>query len=63
MTAGTLTIAAGDTTGTLTVSTAEDLLAEADETFTVTITGTTLPSGVSLGTATATGTDRGRRHL
>ena len=32
------------------------MLAESDETFTVTITGTTLPSGVSLGTATATGT-------
>ena len=56
VTSGTLTIAAGATTGTLTVSTAEDLLAEADETFTVTITGTTLPSGVTLGTATATGT-------
>ena len=56
VTAGTLTIAAGDTTGTLTVSTAGDLLAEADETFTVTMTGTTLPSGVTLGTATATGT-------
>ena len=56
VTAGTLTISAGDTTGTLTVSTAEDRLAEADETFTVTMTGTTLPSGVTLGTATATGT-------
>ena len=56
VTAGTLTISAGDTTGTLTVSTAEDRLAEADETFTVTITGTTLPSGVTLGTATAPGT-------
>ena len=56
VTSGTLTIATGDTTGTLTVSTEEDLLAEADETFTVTMTGTTLPSGVTLGTATATGT-------
>ena len=56
VTAGTLTIAAGDTTGTLVVPTAEDRLAEADETFTVTMTGTTLPSGVTLGTATATGT-------
>ena len=56
VTAGTLTISAGGTTGTLTVSTEEDLLAEDDETFTVTITGTTLPSGVSLDTATATGT-------
>ena len=56
VTAGTLTIAAGDTTGTLTVSTEEDLLEEDDETFRVTITGTTLPPGVSLDTATATGT-------
>ena len=56
VTSGTLTIATGATTGTLTVSTAEDLLAEADETFTVTITGPTLPSGVTLGTATAIGT-------
>ena len=56
VTSGTLTIATGDATGTLTVSTEEDLLAEADEAFTVTITSTTLPSGVSLGTATATGT-------
>ena len=56
VTSGTLTIAAGDTTGTLAVPTAQDMLAEADEAFTVTITGTTLPSGVSLGTATATGT-------
>ena len=49
VTAGALTIAAGATTGTLMVSTEEDLLAEDDETFTVTITGTTLPSGVTLG--------------
>ena len=58
VTAGTLTIAAGDTTGTLTVSTEEDLLAEDDETFRVTITGTTLPSGVTLGTATGPGRSR-----
>ena len=45
VTSGTLTIATGDTTGTLTVATSEDLLAEGNETFTVT-----------LGTATATGT-------
>ena len=38
------------------MSTAQDKLAEADETFTVTMTGTTLPSGVTLGTATAPGT-------
>ena len=53
---GSLTIEAGDTSGTLTVSTTADTLTESDETFTVTITATTLPSGVSLGMATATGT-------
>ena len=53
---GTLTIAAGETTGTLTVSTTQDALAEADETFMVTIAGTTLPPGVTLGTRTATAT-------
>ena len=56
VTAGTLTIAAEATTGMLTVATAEDMLAEGDETFTVTITGTTLPAGVTLGRVTATGT-------
>ena len=56
VTAGTLTIAAEATTGMLTVATVEDMLAEGDETFTVTITGTTLPSGVTLGRVTATGT-------
>ena len=53
---GTLSIAAGQISGALTVSTAEDTLTEADETFTVTIAGTMLPIGVSLGDATATGT-------
>ena len=56
VTAGTLTIAAGETTGTLRVSTVEDTQAESDETFTVTLTGTVLPPGVSLGVDTATGT-------
>ena len=53
---GTLMIPAGETTGTLTVPTIQDALAERDETFTVTITGTTLPAGVTLGTRTATAT-------
>ena len=53
---GSLTIAAGQQSGTLTVSTTEDQFVEAAETLTATITGTTLPSGVSLGVATATGT-------
>ena len=54
--AGTLRIAAGDTTGTLRVSTVEDTLVEGNETFTVTLTGTMLPPGVNLGTTEATGT-------
>ena len=53
---GSLTIKANDTSGTLTVSTSDDTLTEADETLTVTITGETLPPGVSLDVATATGT-------
>ena len=59
VTAGTLTISAGDTTGTLTVSTAEDLLAEDDETFTVTMAapGSDAAFGREPGHgATATGT-------
>ncbi len=58
VTSGSLTILANATSGTLTVSTTGDTLAEADETLTVTITGPALPSGVSLGVATATGTIR-----
>ena len=53
---GTLTIAAGATTNTFTVATVDDALAESDETFTVTIAEGTLPEGVSIVTATATGT-------
>ena len=56
VTGGTLTIAAGRTTATFQVSTTEDMLTEPDETFTVTISSTTLPRGVALGLATATGT-------
>ena len=56
VTAGSLTIAKGQTAGTIAVTTLADTLAEAAETFTVTLTGTTLPDGVTLGTATATGT-------
>ena len=41
---------------TLTVSTLTDTLAEAEETFTVTLTAPDLPAGVSLGTAEATAT-------
>ncbi len=56
VTSGSLTIKAGDTSGVLSVSTKEDSLTEADETFTVTMTGTTLPTGTVLGVATAAGT-------
>ena len=48
-TSGTVTIAAGATTNTFTVTTADDALVEGDETFTVTIAGTNLPTGVTLG--------------
>ena len=56
VTGGSVTIAAGQTTATLTVQTTADAAAEGDETLKVTITGTTLPPGVVLGTATAIGT-------
>ena len=53
---GTVTFGAGSTASqTLTVPTLGDSLAEEEETFTVTLTGSNLPAGVSLGTATATG--------
>ena len=53
---GTLEFQAGDTSKTIEVTTLEDSLNEADETFTVTLTGVTGPDGVSLGTSSATGT-------
>ena len=56
VTSGALTIEAGDASGTLTVSTKEDTLAEANETFQVTIATSTAPPGVSLGVASASGT-------
>jgi hypothetical protein len=51
---GTVTIAAGDTDATVTVSIVGDTLHEADETFTVTIANPS--SGVALARAVATGT-------
>ena len=39
---------------TIVVTTRQDTLAEAAETFTVTLAATTLPDGVTLGTATGT---------
>ena len=53
---GTLEFAAGDTSKTIEVTTLEDSNNEADETFTVSLTGVTGPAGVSLGTSSATGT-------
>ena len=54
--AATLTFTAGDTVKTVSVATAEDDLNEADETFTVALSGVTLPAGVSLGDDDAVGT-------
>ena len=52
---GTVTFPAESTTPlTIEVMTSRDDLAEADETFTVTVTASSLPAGVSLGTATTT---------
>ena len=48
VTATELTFAAGDTAKTVTVATVEDELNEAAETFTVSLSGVTLPDGVSL---------------
>ena len=53
-TTGTVTVSMGTTTGTFTVSTAEDTTDEANETFTVTLSG--VSANATLGTATATGT-------
>ena len=54
---GTLTITAGDLSGTIEVQTAEDLTPEAYETFAVTLAAPTvgLPAGVALAGASATG--------
>ena len=60
----TLTFASKETSKTVAVTTTEDTDNEADETFTVTLTGVTLPDGVSLDASgkTATGNDRERRR-
>ncbi|NEP58091.1 MAG: DUF4347 domain-containing protein, partial [Symploca sp. SIO2G7] len=55
---GTLTIAAGDTTGSITVNIADDTLDELDETFTVDLTNATNATiGVAQGTGTITDND------
>ena len=51
-----LTITAGQTEASFSVSTTGDTTTEGDETFKVTVTGTTLPGGVSISTASAVGT-------
>ena len=53
-TSGALTIAAGASSGTVSVTTINDLLNEEDETFTLTLSNPSAPA--TLGTATATGT-------
>ena len=53
---GSLTIAAGDTEGTITVSTVEDLISEPAETFYVELSAPSLPAGVVLATDRASGT-------
>ena len=53
---GSVTMAANSTEATFTVSTTQDTAIEGDETFKVTITGTTLPAGVTIATAGAIGT-------
>jgi len=50
---GTLTIPAGNTSGTVTVDVTGDTTVESDETLTLTLSN---PTGVTLGTAIATGT-------
>ena len=55
---GTLTFSAGTTSKTISVSIADDIENESDETFTVTLSNA---SGAILGTSTATGTIRNRR--
>ena len=53
---GKLTITAGDTSKTIEVTTLEDLVDEENETFTLTLTASNLPAGVTLDDAEATGT-------
>ena len=53
---GTLEFTAGQTSKTIEVTTLEDGLNEAAETYTLTLTSVSGPAGVKLGTASATGT-------
>ena len=56
VTAGRVTISAGNTEATFAVTTTQDTLVEEDETFAVTVVGVTLPRGVTVDAATAVGT-------
>ena len=53
---GSVTITANSTEATFTVQTTQDTATEGDETFKITITGTTLPTGVTIATASTIGT-------
>ena len=53
---GTLTFEPSETSKTIEIATLNDDLIEADETYTVMLTATTLPDGVSVAKASATGT-------
>ena len=52
---GSVTVTAGETEATFQVATAQDTAPEGDETFAVTVTGSTLPAGVTIEMAGATG--------
>lgn len=54
-TSGSVTITDGETEATFQVATAQDTAPEGDETFAVTVTGSTLPAGVTIEIAGATG--------
>ena len=57
MTGGSVTITAGDTEASFSVSTTADTVTEEDETFKVTVTGKALDDGVTIvGPASAVGT-------
>ncbi len=56
VTSGSVTVVAGDTAATFSVSTTQDTDTEGDETFAVTVTGTALPEWVTIPTASAVGT-------
>ena len=58
VTDGSVTILANQETATFQVTTIQDTAPEGDETFAVTVTGSTLSAGLTIATATAAGTIR-----